>query len=94
MKYDIIPTIRGMNLSDLFEMSLSVPIFLAQPSIITRGNIDANIIETNSKTMNSLKLKFVPLNDRKKQMIKNNGMQIIGGLVNVDIDFATLSLFI
>ena len=39
MKYDIIPTIRGMNLSDLFEMSLSVPIFLAQPSIITRGNI-------------------------------------------------------
>ena len=94
MKYDIIPIIRGMYLSDLFEMSLSVPIFLAQNNIIAMGNMDANIIETNSKTMNLLKLNSPPLKDNIKHIIKNNGMHIIGGLVSVDIVFAVFSLFI
>jgi hypothetical protein len=58
------------------------------------GSIDAKISETISKTMNSLKSNLPALNDNVRQMIKNNGMQIIGGLVIVDIVFAASSLFI
>ena len=52
MKYDIIPTISGMYLSDLLEMSLSVLSLFTQNSMIAIGNIEANISETTSITMN------------------------------------------
>ena len=94
MKYDTIPTMRGMYLSERLEMSLSVPSFFAQNNIIAMGSIDAKINETSSRTMNLFKLNSPPLNDSIKQMIKNNGMHIIGGLVIVDIVFAIFSLFI
>lgn len=94
IKYDIIPTISGVYLSDLLDMSLSVPSFFAQNKIIAIGNIDANINEINSKTMNLLKLNCPPLNDSIRQIIKNNGMQIIGGFAIVDMVFAIFNLFI
>jgi hypothetical protein len=57
------------------------------------GNMDAKINETTSKTMNLLKSNPSLVNDNVKQIIKNNGMQMIGGLVNVEICFAILNLF-
>ena len=83
MKYETIPTINGMYLSDLLEMSLSVPSFLAQNNMIAMGSMDAKISETTSNVMNLLKLNPPPLNESIMQIIKNNGMQMIGGLVNV-----------
>ena len=89
----MIPTINGMNLSDLLEMSLSVPSFLAQNNIIAMGNMDAKIMDTASSVKNLLKSNPLPLNDNAKQIIKNNGMHMIGGLVNVEICFAIFNLF-
>lgn len=94
MKYDIIPTTNGVYLSWRFEMSESVFSFLAQNTIIAIGNIDANTNEINSKTIN-LFMSNVPFSkDKIKQIIKNNGIQMIGGLVNVEIVLAIFNLFI
>ena len=94
MKYDIIPTINGVYLSLLFEISESVPSLLAQNSIIAIGRSEAKISEITSKTMNLLKSNPLLLNDSTEQMIKNSGIVIIGGFVIVDIVFAILNLFI
>ena len=67
----MIPTIRGVYLSDLLDMSLSVPSFFAQNSIIAMGSIDAKISETASRTMNLLKSNPASLNDSAIQIIKN-----------------------
>ena len=85
MKYDTIPTIRGMYLSDLLEMSLSVLSFLAQKRMIAIGRIEAKISETISNVTNFEMSNPSPVNDNIKQMTKNNGMHMIGGLVNVEI---------
>ena len=69
------------------EISLSLPLLSAQYKIMAIGNIDAKIIEINSKSGNSHKL----LIDKVKQIIRNNGMHIIGGFVNVEIVFANLN---
>lgn len=94
MKYDTIPTISGMYLSDLFDMSLSVPSFFAQNNIIAIGNIEAKINDIASNLTNFVKSNSPFVNDNVKQIIKNNGMQMIGGLVNVEIGFAIFNLFI
>ena len=94
MKYDMIQTMSGMNLSDRLDMSLSVPSFLAQNNIIAMGSMDAKISETTSNIMNLLKSNPPPLNEIITQIIKNNGMQMIGGLVNVEICLAIFNLFI
>ena len=94
MKYDMIPTIRGMYLSDLFEMSLSVLSLFAQNSMIAIGKIDANTTETASRTMNFPKSNPLGANDNAAQIIRNRGMQIIGGFVNAEIVLAVLSLSI
>ena len=85
MKYDTIPTIKGIYLSDLFEMSLSVLSFLAQKRMIAIGRIEAKISETISNVTNFEMSNPSPVNDNVKQMTKNNGMHMIGGLVNVEI---------
>ena len=87
----MMPIMRGMNLSVLFEMSLSVPSFLAQNKIIAIGSADAKTIETNSKVIKLSKLYFKV---NVTHIIKNKGMHMIGGLVNVDIVFAIFNLFI
>jgi methylglyoxal synthase len=94
MKYDMIPTMSGMKRSDLFDVSLSVPSFLAQNNMIAMGSMDAKISETTSNAMNLLKSNPLPLNESITQIIKNNGMQMIGGLVNVEICLAIFNLFI
>ena len=58
------------------------------------GSMDAKISETISRTMNLLKSNLPCVNDSERQIIKNNGMHIIGGLVIVDIVFAVFNLFI
>lgn len=93
MKYDTIPTIRGMYLSDLFDMSLSVPSFFAQNNIITIGNIEAKINDMASNLTNFVKSNSPFVKDNVKQIIKNNGIQMIGGLVNVEIGLAIFNLF-
>ena len=94
MKYDTIPTISGMYRSDLFEMSLSVPSFLAQKRMIAIGRSEANISEITSRTMNFEMSNPPAVNDSVKQIIKNSGMHMIGGLVNVEIRSAIFNLFI
>lgn len=94
MKYEMIPTIRGMKRSWRLEMSLSVLSFLAQNRIIAIGNIEAKTSETSSSDMNLLKLKAPFSNDKTMQIIKNNGIVIIGGFVTVEIIFANFILFI
>lgn len=89
MKYEIIPMINGVKRSVLFDMSLSVPIFLAHRRIIAKGNTEVKIIDINS-SVKKLLLGFFQVNI--KQIIKNKGMQIIGGLVNVEIILAILYL--
>lgn len=90
----MIPTINGMNLSDRLDMSLSVPSFFAQNNMIAMGSMDAKISETTSNDMNLLKSNTLPLNESITQIIKNNGMQMMGGLVNVEICLAIFNLFI
>lgn len=68
-------------------MSLSLFVFLAQDNMIALGKIDAKIIDINSKTGNSHRL----LIDNVKQIIKNNGIHIIGGFVIVEIVLANLN---
>ena len=94
MKYDMIPTTRGTKRSVRFEMSLSVPIFLAQASMIAIGNIDEKTSEISSRTMN-LDMLNMPLSyESTIDIIKNKGMQIIGGFVKSETRFAIFSLFI
>lgn len=85
MKYETIPTTSGVYLSLLFEMSLSVPNLRAQYKMIAMGNIDAKTSDINSKTRNLEKSKTPFLKDNIIHIIKNNGIQIIGGLVIVEI---------
>lgn len=94
MKYEVMPTINGTNLSVLLDMSLSVPIFFAQPKIIAIGNIDEKTSEINSKTMNLDMLNSPFSKDSTMHIIKNNGMQSIGGLVISEITLAVFNLFI
>ena len=93
MKYDMMPTMSGMYLSDLLEMSLSVPSFFAQKSMIAIGRMEAKISEMISMTMNLLKSNPSGVNDSVRHIIKNNGMHIIGGFVNVEIVFAIFNRF-
>ncbi|WP_292745334.1 hypothetical protein [Methanobrevibacter sp.] len=44
--------------------------------------------------MNLVKLKSPFSNDKTAQIIKNNGIVIIGGFVSTEIDLANLYLFI
>ena len=85
----MIPIIIGMNLSVLFEMSVSVPRRFAQNNIITIGRIDAKIKDITSSTINSPIFSLI-----HKHIIKNKGIQIIGGLVSVEIILAILNLSI
>ena len=62
--------------------------------MIAIGRIDAKINEINSRTMNLLKLNIPFSNDKTRQIMKNNGMQIIGGFVIVEIVLAIFNLFI
>lgn len=84
------PTINGVNRSVLLDMSLSVPSFFAQYRMIAIGSIDVNISDIISNVRKSVKL---CLNVNVKQIIRNNGMHIIGGLVIVEIFFAIFTLF-
>jgi hypothetical protein len=93
MKYEMIPTISGMYLSDLFEMSLSVFSFLAQKRMIAIGSREAKTNETTSRTMNFEKSNPSGVNDNVRQIMKNSGMHMIGGLVIVEILSAIFNLF-
>lgn len=93
MKYDTIPVISGMYLSERFEMSLSVPILFAHKSIIAKGSIEVNINDINSNVMNFEVLKMPFSNDNAAHIMINNGMHIIGGFVSVEIPFAIFNLF-
>ena len=88
------PTINGTNLSVLLDMSLSVPSFFAQVNIIIIGKIDEKTSEINSKTMNLDMLNSPFSNDSTTHIIKNNGMQSIGGFVVSEIILAVFNLFI
>lgn len=94
MKYEMIPIIIGMNLSVLFEISLSLPIFLAHMKIIAKGRSEVKTNETISKTINSSRLNIPFSNDNARQIIINNGIQIIGGLVIKEMNLASFILFI
>ena len=69
-------------------MSLSFPVFLAQKRIMAIGKIEANTMEINSRAGNSHRLPH----DNVIHIIKNRGIQIIGGFVKVEIVFANLNL--
>ena len=69
-------------------MSLSVPSLLAQNRIMPIGRTEAKTIEITSKMINLEMLKTPFSNDNIIQIIKNNGIHIIGGLVNVEIHLA------
>ena len=88
------PTINGTNLPVLLDMSLSVPSFFAQVNIIIIGKIDEKTSEINSKTMNLDMLNSPFSNDSTTHIIKNNGMQSIGGFVVSEIILAVFNLFI
>lgn len=92
MKYDIIPTIRGVKRADLLDMSMSPPFFLAQYKIMIKGIIDVKTSRINSTVMNFDRLNTPFSNDIIYEIIKNNGMQIIGGCVIVEIALAILIL--
>jgi hypothetical protein len=62
--------------------------------MIAIGNTDANTSEISSSALNFEKLNAPFSNDKTKQMMKNNGMHMIGGLVKVEIVFAIFNLFI
>lgn len=94
MKYEIMPTISGMYLSERLEMSLSVSSLLAQKRIIAMGSMDAKIIDTTSRTINSPKSNPDALNDIMIHINVNNGMQIIGGFVNFETFSAIFNLSI
>ena len=83
----MVPIISGVKRSSLLEMSLSLPLFLAQNNMIAIGKIDAKTREINSKSGNSHKL----LIDNVKHIIKNNGIDIMGGFVKVEIFLANLN---
>ena len=87
MKYDTIPTTNGVKRSSRFEISLSVFNFLAQKTMIAIGRTDAKTSEINSNPMNLDKLNVPFSNDKIRQIIKNRGMHMIGGLVIVDTVF-------
>lgn len=87
MKYENVPTINGVKRSFLLEISLSLPLFLAQYRMIAIGKIEVKIIDINSKRGNCHK----SFKDNVKQIIKNNGIQISGGFVKVEIVLANLN---
>ena len=62
--------------------------------MIARGRADAKTIEIASKTTNLEMSKMPFSNDNIIQIIKNNGIVIIGGLVNVEICFAIFNFSI
>jgi hypothetical protein len=88
------PTISGMYLSERFDMSLSVPSLFAQKRIMAIGRTDAKTRDMTSRTMNLDKSNPPGVNDNVAHIIKKSGMQIIGGLVSVEIVLAIFSLFI
>ena len=90
----MIPIINGMNLSWRLEMSLSVLSFLAQYTMIAIGKTEAKTRDMISRTMNLPKLNAPFSKDNTRHIIKNRGMHIIGGFVNVEIVFAIFNLFI
>lgn len=94
IKYETIPIIIGIYLSVLFEMSLSLPIFLAHNKIITNGRSVVKTNETISNTINLFKLNIPFSNDNTKQIIINNGIQMIGGLVSTEMYLASFVFFI
>ena len=67
--------------------------------MIAIGNMDAKTSEINSVMMNWVQLKMnplvngVPSHARIIQIIKNNGIVIIGGFVKIEIVSAILSFF-
>lgn len=87
MKYETVPTISGVKRSSLLEISRSFPVFLAQYNMIAIGSIEANIREIISRTGNCQRLSM----DNVRHIIMNNGMQIIGGFVKVEIVLANLN---
>ncbi|WP_305512797.1 MULTISPECIES: hypothetical protein [unclassified Methanobrevibacter] len=79
------PTTSGAYLSDLLDMSLSLPSLVAQNKMIAIGKSEAKIKDITSKTMNLDKSNPLLVKDKVREIIKNNGMQIIGGFVSVEI---------
>ena len=57
-------------------------------------SIEANTIEIDSKRMNLAKLNWPFTNDNTIDIIRNSGMHMIGGFVNVDIALAIFNLSI
>lgn len=88
------PTTSGAYLSDLLDMSLSLPSLVAQNKMIAIGKSEAKIKDITSKTMNLDKSNPLLVKDKVREIIKNNGMQIIGGFVSVEIILAIFNLFI
>ena len=60
--------------------------------MIAIGRIEVKTREMASRTMNLSKLKIPPSYERIAQIIKNKGIVIIGGWVNVETAFAKLVL--
>ena len=69
-------------------MSWSLPVFLAQDRIIAIGKIEANMSDISSIIGNC----HGSLTESAIQIIKNSGIETIGGFVNADIVFASLNL--
>lgn len=88
------PTTSGAYLSDLLDMSLSLPSLVVQNKMIAIGKSEAKIKDITSKTMNLDKSNPLLVKDKVREIIKNNGMQIIGGFVSVEIILAIFNLFI
>jgi len=53
--------------------------------MIAIGKSEAKIKDITSKTMNLDKSNPLLVKDKVREIIKNNGMQIIGGFVSVEI---------
>lgn len=79
------PTTSGAYLSDLLDMFLSLPSLVVQNKMIAIGKSEAKIKDITSKTMNLDKSNPLLVKDKVREIIKNNGMQIIGGFVSVEI---------
>lgn len=92
--YDTIPIIKGIYLSERFEMSLSVPMRFAHKRMIAKGRAEVNINDISSRTANFDMLNVPFSNDKTVHIIRNSGMHIIGGFVTADIALATFCLFI
>ena len=80
--------ISGTCLSSRFEISLSLLLFSAQYNMMANGSIVVKTNETNSRSGKSHRL----LTDNDRHIIRNSGIQIIGGLVKVDMLLANFIL--